>query len=69
MGIDSFINAVVPWAIGIFFAYLLYKPLATPLSELFGWFRGIIDSIRGKFSKEDGDEGFNFTGEKEIQFE
>jgi len=48
MDIDSFVNAVVPWIIGIAGIYLLYRPLKEPLSGLFTWIGNLVRSASGR---------------------
>lgn len=45
MTLDSFINAVIPWIIGIGGIYIMYKPLKEPLSGLFGSIGSFIKSL------------------------
>lgn len=41
-GLDSVINAVAPWIILVVGVYLLYRPLAKPLSGMFNWIKGLF---------------------------
>jgi hypothetical protein len=47
------LNTVIPWIIGIGGVYLLYKPLAEPLS---GLFRGLGSLLRWGKNKVTGDD-------------
>lgn len=45
---EEILNAVIPWAILIVGVYLLYRPLAKPLSGFGAWLKRIIRSFTGK---------------------
>ena len=66
MTLESFLNAVIPWIIGIVGIYLLYKPLKEPLSGFFKWIGGLIKSNKDNESISDYTSDFKL---KSIDYE
>ncbi len=59
MNFDSFLNAIIPWIIIVVFAFLLYKPLKEPISELFKLIREMIGWGKNKINPKDEEGEFS----------
>ena len=57
MSFDSFINAVIPWVVGITGIFLLYKPLKGPINELFGAIGKMVGWGKNKINPRDEEGG------------
>ncbi len=49
MDFDSFLNFVIPWVIGIAGVWIMYKPLAGPLSGFGSFIKGIFTPLFERF--------------------
>lgn len=54
--LDSILNAVIPWVIGIVGIYILYKPLQEPLAPLFRGIGNFFGAIKRKITGEDRED-------------
>jgi len=58
--LESVLNTIIPWAIGILGVYLLYRPLKVPIDS---FFRMIANSLRWTKSKVSGEQNNEFEHE------
>lgn len=54
--LDSILNAVIPWVIGIIGVYILYRPLKEPLAPLFRGIGNFFKAIKRKITGEDRED-------------
>ena len=54
--LDSILNVVIPWTVGIIGVFLIYRPLKEPLAPLFSAIGRFFGAIRNRISGRNDDD-------------